>query len=67
MLLDNKTLLFSLMLISGLLAMSLSIVTRREEGDGMRRWAAALALESLAWLLIVFRGSWPDMLTIPRP
>ena len=67
MLLDNKTLLFSLMLISGLLALSLSIVTRREEGNGMQRWAAALALESLAWMLIVFRGSWPDMLTIAAP
>ena len=67
MLLDNKTLLFSLMLISGLLAMSLSIVTRKEESDGLRRWAGALALESLAWLPIVFRGSWPDLITIAAP
>lgn len=67
MLLDNKTLLFCLMLISGLLAMSLSVVSRREESDGIRRWAAALALESLAWLLIIFRGSLPDILTIAAP
>lgn len=67
MLLDNKTLLFCLMLISGLLAMSLSVVSRREESDGIRRWAAALALESLAWLLIIFRGSLPDVLTIAAP
>ena len=67
MLLDNKPRLVSLRLISGLLAMSLSLVSRREESDGIRRWAAALAFESLAWLLIIFRGSIPDILTIAAP
>lgn len=67
MLLDNKTLLFSLMLISGLLSLSLSVVTRQAESDGLRRWASALALESLAWLLIILRGSIPDLLSIAVP
>jgi diguanylate cyclase (GGDEF)-like protein len=67
MLLDNTTLLFSLMLISSLLAVSLSIVTSKDDGDGLRRWAAALAIEALAWLLIVFRGSLSDILTVAAP
>lgn len=64
MLLDNKTLLFSLMLISGMMALSLTIVTRKNESDGIRRWAGALALESLVWLLVASRGTIPDFYSI---
>ena len=64
MLLDNKTLLFSLMLISGMMALSLTIVTRQNESDGIRRWAGALGLESLVWLLVASRGTIPDFYSI---
>jgi len=64
MLLDNKTLLFSLMLISGMMALSLTIVTRQNESDGIRRWAGALAFESLVWLLVASRGTIPDFYSI---
>lgn len=64
MLLDNKTLLFSLMLISGLLALSLGVVSRKGESDGVRRWAVALALEAVAWLLVMARGHIPDFYSI---
>jgi diguanylate cyclase (GGDEF)-like protein len=64
MLLDNRTLLFSLMLISGLMALSMAVVVRNEERDGLRKWAAAVSLETLAWLLIALRGSITDVLSI---
>ncbi|HEY3326374.1 MAG TPA: GGDEF domain-containing protein [Novimethylophilus sp.] len=64
MLLDNRTLLFSLMLISGLMALSLAVVSHRREREGLRKWAGALALESVVWLLIAARGMIPDILSI---
>lgn len=64
MLLDNKTLLFSLMLISSMLALSLSVVSKRGETDGIRRWAGALALEATVWLLVMSRGTIPDFYSI---
>jgi diguanylate cyclase (GGDEF)-like protein len=64
MLLDNRTLLFSLVMISALLALSLAVVARGNRRDGLRTWAGALGLESLAWLLISARGMIPDALSI---
>lgn len=64
MLLDNRTLLISLMLISALMALSLIIVSRQAERDGLSKWAGALALESLVWLLVAARGAIPDFYSI---
>lgn len=64
MLLDNKTLLFSLMLMDVMMALSLAIVSRPGEKDGTRRWAGALALESMLWLLVAARGTIPDFYSI---
>ena len=67
MLLDNRTLLFSLVMISGLMALSLAVVSRRGAGDGLRTWAGAMGLESLAWALIAMRGLIPDAASILAP
>jgi len=64
MILDNRTLLFALVMISGLLALSLAVVARGERRDGLRIWAGAMGLESLAWALISVRGAVPDMTSI---
>lgn len=64
MLLDNRTLLFSLALISALMALSLAIVSRKGSRDGLRTWAAAMGFESLAWTLIAVRGLIPDVVSI---
>jgi len=64
MILDNRTLLFSLAMISGLIALSLAVVSRDERRDGLRIWAGAMGLESLAWVLIVIRDTIPDAASI---
>lgn len=64
MILNNRTLLFSLVMISGLLALSLAIVSRGDRRDGLRIWAGAMGLESLAWVLIAIRGMVPDTASI---
>lgn len=67
MLLDNRTLLFSLVMISGLMALSLAVVSRGDARDGLRTWAGAMGLESLAWALISMRGLVPDAASILVP
>jgi diguanylate cyclase (GGDEF)-like protein len=64
MALDNLTLLFSLALISGLMAVSLAVTSRKGGRDGLRLWAIALALESLAWSLVALRGQLPMVVTM---
>jgi len=64
MLLDNRTLLFSLMLVSGLMTLSLSVVARDQEHDGLKKWALAIALETVGWLLISLRDTIPDAVSI---
>jgi hypothetical protein len=64
MILDNRTLLFSLVMISGLLALSLTVVSHGGRRDGLRTWAGAMGLESLAWVLIAMRGVVPDVASI---
>jgi diguanylate cyclase (GGDEF)-like protein len=67
MLLDNRTLLLSLVMISGLMALSLAVVSRRDARDGLRTWAGAMGFESLAWALISMRGLIPDTASILIP
>ena len=67
MLLDNRTLLFSLTMISALVALSLAVVSRSGRRDGLRIWAGAMGLESLGWVLISVRGMVPDALSILAP
>lgn len=67
MLLDNRTLLFALVMISGLMALSLAVVSRGEARDGLRTWAGAMGFESLAWALISMRGLIPDAASILVP
>lgn len=64
MLLDNRTLLFSLMLISAMMALSLAVVSWGREHDSLKKWAGAMALESVAWSLGTARGEIPDILSI---
>lgn len=63
--LDNLTLLFSLALVSGLMAASLAWTSAADRRDGLRLWAAALALESLAWSSVALRELAPLVLSLP--
>lgn len=67
MLFDNHTLVFSLMLISAMMALSLAVVSWGREHDSLKKWAGALALESVAFLLIDARGAIPDGISIVFP
>jgi diguanylate cyclase (GGDEF)-like protein len=62
--LDNLTLLFSLALTSGLMALSLAVTSRQGQRDGLRLWAAALACESLTWVLGSMREVIPEFLSL---
>ena len=64
MLLDNRTLLFSLVLISAMMAISLAVVSWGREHDSLKKWAGAMALESMAWSLAAARGAIPDVFSI---
>ena len=64
MLLDNRTLIFSLMLLSAMMALSLAVVSWGREHDSLKKWAGAMALESFAWSLATARGAIPDVLSI---
>lgn len=66
--LDARTLLFSLMLTYALSVLSMFVAAYGRNGnskqDGMSKWAAAMFLETLIWMLIAARGVLPDILTI---
>ena len=66
--LDSRTLLFSLILANALMALSLVVAasSRADRGkrDGMGKWAAAMLLEMLVWILALSRGTIPDFLSI---
>lgn len=62
--LDNRTLLFSLMIVYGMMAMSMAFVSSQKSRDGLRKWAGALTLEAIAWFLIGVRGTIPDELSV---
>ena len=57
--LDSRTLLFALMVISGLIGFSLAVVSAGENQTGLWTWARALAVEASAWGLVLLHGSVP--------
>lgn len=66
--LDPRTLLFSLILTYTLTVLSLLVAalggSSGRKRDGMRKWAAAMFLETLTWTLIAARGGIPDAFSI---
>lgn len=64
MLLDNRTLVFALMLISAMMALSLFSVSWGREHDSLKKWAGATTLEFLGWSLMVARGVIPDVFSV---
>jgi diguanylate cyclase (GGDEF)-like protein len=59
MLLDNRTLLFSMVLVCAMMALSMTVVSWGRENDSLKKWAGAMAFEALAWLLFGARGEIP--------
>ena len=64
MMLNNHTLIVSLVLISALMAIGLFAVSPRLEREGLRLWGAAMALVSIGWACIDGRGAIPNSLSI---
>lgn len=66
--LDPRTLLFSLILCNALMVLSLFVATYSRAGgskrDGMGKWAVAILLETLTWILVAARGAIPDVFSI---
>lgn len=66
--LDPRTLLFSLILCNTLMVLGLLVATssrsRDEKRDGMGKWAIAILLETLTWVLVAARGHIPDAFSI---
>lgn len=64
MLLDNRTLLLSLVLVCAMMAISLGVVSWGREHDSLKKWAGAMLLETVAWQLLALRGAIPDFFSI---
>jgi diguanylate cyclase (GGDEF)-like protein len=64
MLLDNRTLLFSIVLVSAMMSFALAVVSKGQEHDGLKKWSVALALEAIAFALSALRGEIADVLSI---
>lgn len=66
--LDARTLLFSLILTNSFMVVSLFVAVSCREGngkqDGIAKWAVAILLQTLTWMLIAMRGSIPDAVSI---
>lgn len=69
--LDSRTLLFALtltlILTNILMALSLFVAVGTQERDkrnGLGKWAVAILLETLAWILLSGRGFIPDFISI---
>jgi diguanylate cyclase (GGDEF)-like protein len=66
--LDPRTLLFSLILTDALLVLCMLVAVYGQAGnikrDGMGKWAVAILLETLVWLVADARGTFPDLITI---
>lgn len=64
--LDPRTLLFALIVANALTVLSLVVANgdNREQREGMGKWAAAMLLETLTWVLIAARGAIPDAYSI---
>jgi diguanylate cyclase (GGDEF)-like protein len=64
MLLDNRTLLFSMVLVCAMMALSMTVVSWGREHDSLKKWAGAMGLEALAWFLLGARGEIPIFFSI---
>ncbi|MGV8934220.1 MAG: diguanylate cyclase [Gallionellaceae bacterium] len=64
MLLDNRTLLFSMVLVCAMMALSMTVVSWGREHDSLKKWAGAMGLEALAWFLLGARGEIPFFFSI---
>lgn len=66
--LDPRTLLFSLILTDVLMVLCLLVAAygrgAGKKRDGMEKWAAAITLETLVWVMAASRGVFPDMVSI---
>lgn len=65
--LDPRTLLFSLILTNAFMVLSLFVAASGHEPgkrDGMGKWAAAILLETLTWMLAAARSHIPDFFSI---
>ncbi len=65
--LDPRTLLFALIVTNALTVLSLVVAasgSRDGKRDGMGKWALAMLLETLTWVLIAARGSIPDAYSV---
>ncbi|HEX5365026.1 MAG TPA: GGDEF domain-containing protein [Gallionella sp.] len=63
--LDPRTLLFSLILVNAIMVLSLFVAASgngRREGVG--KWAVAILLETLTWILVAGRGVIPDLFSV---
>lgn len=65
MLLDPRTLLFSLILTNSLMVLSLFVAASlKGREQGLNKWALAILLETFTWLLIAGRGVIPDEFSV---
>lgn len=66
--LDARTLLFSLILTNVFMVVSLFVAAtgkeQNERQDGIAKWAVAILLETLTWMMIAARGGIPDAFSI---
>ena len=66
--LDARTLLFSLILANAFMVVGLFVAAsgkkENERQDGIAKWAVAILLETLTWMLIAARGGIPDAFSI---
>ncbi len=66
--LDARTLLFSLVLTYALSVLSMFVAALGRDGnsrpDGTSKWATAMFMQTLTWVLIARRGAIPDFLSV---
>lgn len=65
--LDPRTLLFSLILVNAIMVLSLFVASpggSDGKREGMGKWALAILLETLTWVLVAARGWIPDAFSI---
>lgn len=64
--LDPRTLLFSLILTEVLMVLCLLVAARGQakKRDGMEKWAAAIFLDALVWIVGDTHGILPDVMTV---
>lgn len=64
--LDPRTLLFSLILVNAMMVLSLFVAATsgNRQREGIGKWAIAILLETITWILIAARGVIPDFFSI---